>query len=82
MKCGFEDKECSEKCKYIKTCARRTEDIEDRVKTDCILYHPEKQDCKGLRALYCFSGSCVFYKSSKEYNPDGTRKEKVYDKRR
>lgn len=22
MKCGFEDKECTEKCKYFNTCAR------------------------------------------------------------
>jgi len=73
MKCGFEDKECSAECKHIETCTRRKlEDSKERIKTDCILYWPEKQDCKGLRCLYCFSGDCKFYKSNREYNQDGT----------
>ena len=51
------------------------------VRRDCILYREGiAQDyCDGLRELYCKSGECHFYKSAKEYNRDGTRKEAAVD---
>ena len=76
MKCGFEHKECTEDCKHFNTCARKTNTEDNQIKTDCIFYWPEKHDCKALKCLYCFTEKCKFYKSSKEYHADGTKKNK------
>ncbi len=76
MKCQYSHRECTEKCKFFETCTRNPhKENTNKVHEDCILYDKEKSECKGLKSLYCRSGKCVFYKSNKEYDKDGTRKE-------
>lgn len=51
--------------------------MNDLRKTDCILYRHEGPDglCLGLKELYCKTEDCSFYKSNKEFNQDGRRKD-------
>lgn len=49
----------------------------NKINTDCIFYDKEKNDCTALKTIYCFSEKCGFYKPSREYNKDGTRKQVV-----
>jgi hypothetical protein len=42
---------------------------------DCILFHQEKGECKGLKNLECKNGGkCGFYKSNKQYHRDGSKR--------
>lgn len=46
------------------------------IKTDCIMFKhtPNGACCAGLKRLYCLEGKCVFYKSNKQFNADGSPK--------
>lgn len=48
------------------------------IKRDCILYSSQlkgREACKGLQELFCRKENCKFYKSNREYEADGRRKE-------
>ena len=47
------------------------------IKKDCILYSDKTNNCMGLREIYCKKEHCNFYKSSKEYNKDGSKKDEM-----
>ncbi len=43
------------------------------------MYYPlyrNRTACKALNKMYCKEEECEFYKSGKEYNEDGTLKQK------
>ena len=55
----------------------------DAEKEDCIFRKKgSRQPCEVMKKLYCRKETCAFYKSSREYNKDGTKKEGVANGRK
>ena len=51
-------------------------------KTDCIFIQIKHRECRALRTLYCSAcedGKCNFYKSTRDYNEDGTKKDNKWE---
>ena len=51
-------------------------------KTDCVFIQIKHRECRALRKLYCSAcedGKCNFYKSTRDYNEDGTKKDNKWE---